>query len=209
MSQPFSRIPEPEIPRPFKRRLQPDGVQRAIQGAWRQGRRHAEDLRRHAADLWRKGKRHPRVLGMIGGAAALTLVGAYTLSASGAGRSLCTSASKAANAPEFLLLMDPITRPILAGPELEIHYDVCGLASGTAYQGRLQITRQRVGKKSSVKPKPVVIKFEDRVDGVATRRHRDVELGKLKPGPYTLELSVVDNRGRLRKKVQKIVVNAR
>ena len=199
MTQPFSRIPEPEIPRPFKRRLQPKSVQHAV-------REVSTLVRRHSEDLWRRSKRHPRALGLIGGAAALTLVGAYTLSASGVGRSLCPPSGEASR---FLLLLDPVTHPI-AGSELEIRYDVCGLASGTPYRARIQIAaQQRVVKKGSAKTKPLVVKFQDKVDGVATRRAREMELGKLKPGAYTLELSVTDSKGRERKRMQKIQVRAR
>jgi hypothetical protein len=66
-----------------------------------------------------------------------------------------------------------------------------------------------VVKKGSAKPKPLVVKFQDKVDGVATRRAREMELGKLKPGAYTLELSVTDNKGRERTRMQKIQVRAR
>jgi hypothetical protein len=208
MSQPFSRIPEPETPRPFKRRLRPDGIQQAIQTAWR-------GVRRRGEELWRRSKRHPRTLGMIGGAVALTLVGAYTLSASGIGRSACRSAltsgaseAKAAKTPRFLLLMDSVARPVTE-PRLEIHYDVCGLPSGTAYRGRVQVTAARSGKKKRpARPKPLVISFQDKSDGVATRRNRELEMGKIKPGAYTLELTVIDSRGRERKQVQKIQVKA-
>lgn len=208
MSQPFSRIPEPETLRPFKRRLQPRVVQQAARDALR-------GLRRYSEDLWRRGKRHPRALGLIGGAAALTLVGAYTLNASGIMRSACASAiqasspkSKSGKAPSFLLLMDPVSGAV-AGSALEIHYDLCGLPSGTAYRGRVEVTQRRAVKKGSAKPKPVVVSFKDRVDGVETRRHRELELRNLKPGAYTLQLSVIDNRGRERKAVQKIQVQPR
>ncbi|HVQ47060.1 MAG TPA: hypothetical protein VMS62_09540, partial [Gemmatimonadales bacterium] len=91
MTQPFLRIPEPEIPRPFKRRFQPNGMQLAIRDGLNQARRKGGELwrkgKRQGEELWRRGKRHPRVLGMIGGAAALMLVGSYTLSATGSGRS--------------------------------------------------------------------------------------------------------------------------
>jgi hypothetical protein len=205
MSQPFSRIPEPETPRPFKRPLRPDGIQQALRSAWR-------GMQRHAGDLLRVGKRHPRTLGMIGGAVVLTLVGAYTLSASGVGRSMCRSAlaasasdARGAKSPRFLLLMDSVEQPVTE-PRLEIHYDVCGLPSGAAYRGRVQVAAARASKKKRSTPKPVVVSFQDKADGVATRRHRELEIGKLKPGTYTLELIVTDSRGRERKQLQKIQV---
>jgi hypothetical protein len=97
-----------------------------------------------------------------------------------------------------------------AGSELDIYYDVCGLPSGTPYRGRVRLLQQQPGgKKASTKPKPPAITFQDKVDGLATRRHQQLELGSTKPGVYSVELSVIDNQGRERKRVQKVRVNTR
>jgi hypothetical protein len=151
----------------------------------------------------------------------MTLIGAYALNASGPGRSHCPPISKLAASKKepkggktqpFLLLMDQVPHPA-AGSKLEILYDVCGLPSGTAYRGRVRLSQQVTkakakgkSKKKPVQPKPLVMAFDDEVDGVATRRRQELELGSTKPGVYTLELSVVDSRGRERKKLQKLVV---
>jgi hypothetical protein len=213
MSQPFSRIPEPEIPRPFKRRLQPNSVQQVLEQVWRAGRRQGDVLWRRGQELWRRGRRHPKAIGMAAAAVALTLLGGYTLNASGVGRSMCTSAQSSSPARNvksggFLLLTDPVGSPV-AGSELEIHYDVCGLSSGAAYRGRLQISRPLTAKKKTTKANSLVITFRDKVDGPATRRHREVSLSKLRPGVYTLELTVSDGRGRERKSTQKFWVAPR
>ena len=212
MSQPFSEIPDPGFPR-RRRRFEPGIVQEALQAATRKVQSAAREGKRRVQDLWRRGKRHPRALGLTGGAVALTLVGAYTLSASGVGRSLCpsTSTSTAASKSEkssarFLLLMDKVPQAT-AGSELEIYYDVCGLPSGTPYRGRVVLLRPSKGKKSA-KPKPVTVTFQDKVDGPATRRRQEVELGAIKPGAYTIELTVVDNQKRERKRLQKILVKS-
>jgi hypothetical protein len=169
-------------------------------GLWR--------AQRYGEDLWLRGKRNPRTFGVIGGAAALTLVGAIALSASGAGRSLCPPV-RDGKAPQFRVLMDRLPQ-VAAGSEVEIHYDVCGLASGTPYQARVRLVPQPApGKKKSSKPKPMVVSFKDRADGVATRRHEQLDLGSTKPGAYALELSIADKQGRERKQVQKILVKAR
>ena len=248
MSNPFSGIPDPEVPRPIRRRFQPGLVQealRAMQQAlrpalpaaqrvlrqtqrvakealwraqlvskkalWRAQLVSKEPLRRaqrYGEDLWLRGKRSPRTVGIIGGAVALTLVGAYALSASGAGQSRCPATSDR-KTPPFVLLMDRLPQ-VAAGSEVEIHYDVCGLSSGTTYRGRVQLTQQRpAGKKKSAKPKPLVISFKDQVDGVATRRHQQLDLASTKPGAYTFELSVADKQGRERKRVQKMLIKAR
>jgi hypothetical protein len=219
MSQPFSGIPDPGIPRPTRRRFQPGVVQEAL-GAARRGAQEAlRHAKRYCDNLWLRGKRNPRTFGLIGGAVALTLVGAYALSASGAGRSLCPPASQASSSdskaqkgrktPRFLVLMDPVPHTA-AGSELEIRYDVCGLPSGTPFRGRVRLSQQRAGgKKGSTKPKPLIVTFQDQVDGLATRRLQQLDLGSTRPGAYTLELSVIDNQGRERKRLQKILVKAR
>jgi len=104
--------------------------------------------------------------------------------------------------------MDSVPQ-VTAGSNVEIHYDVCGLASGTAYRGRVRLARpQAAGKKKSARLKPLVVSFKDQVDGVATRRQQELKLASTKPGTYTLELVVVDNKGRERKRVQKVLVKA-
>jgi hypothetical protein len=234
MSNPFSGIPDPEQPRPIRRPSQPGPAQEALralqdtlraklpvaQAALRRAQRVAKDAlwqarrvgkegvwraQRYGQDLWLRGKRRPRTVGLIGGAIALTLVGAYALNASGAERSLCPP-----KASKFLLLMDRVPH-VAAGSAVEIHYDVCGLPSGAAYRGRVQLTPQKATgkkKKKSAKPKPLVVSFKDQVDGVATRRHQQLDLGAMRPGAYTLELSIADKQGRERKRVQKILVKA-
>ena len=223
MSNPFSGVPDPETPRPIRRPSQPGPVKeaiRAMQESLRTAQPVAERVLQRAKwgakdglrkaqqfgeDLWRRGKRKPRTLGLIGGAVAVTLVGALAVSASGAGRSLCPP-----KASKFNLLMDRVP-PIAAGSAVEIHYDVCGLSSGSAYRGRVELTKQTVAgkkKKKSARPKPLVISFRDQVDGVATRRHRELNLASAKPGAYTLELTVADKQGRERKRVQKVLIKA-
>jgi hypothetical protein len=217
MTQPFSGIPEPGFPR-RRRRFEPGIVQEALQATRRElqtmahgARRHSQKLWQQGRNLWQQGKRRPRVLALIGGAVTFTLAGAYTLSASGAGRSLCppaagASAAKGQKPARFLLLMDQVPHPG-AGSELEIYYDVCGLPSGTPYSGRIRlVAAQTTPKKKAAKPKPLTLAFKDKVDGPATRRSQELALGATKPGTYTLELTVVDNQGRERKRFQKLRV---
>jgi hypothetical protein len=205
----------------MRRRIQPAPVQDALRamrhtlrvampkakGALRRAQWAAKDelrrAQRYGEDLWRGAKRNPRTAGVMAGAVGLTLVGAFALSASGAGRSLCPPASDR-KAPQFVVLMDPVS-PVAAGAEVEIHYDVCGLPSGTPYRGRVRLAPV---KKGSAKPKPLVVSFKDQADGVATRRQQELDLGSTRPGAYTLELSIADGKGRERTKVQKVLVNA-
>ncbi|HET9464631.1 MAG TPA: hypothetical protein VFO71_03790 [Gemmatimonadales bacterium] len=224
MSDPFSGIPDPGTPRPPRRRFQPGLVQEALQAlqetlrpalpaaqrATRRAQQVANDAlrraRRQGEDLWRRGRRNPRTVGVTAGAIALTLAGTYALSASGTGRSLCPPTSEG-KTPKFLVLMDSVPQ-VAAGSKVEIHYDVCGLASGSAYRGRVRLAKQQAGKKKSARPKPLVVSFKDQADGVATRRQQELNLASAKPGTYTLELVVADSKGRERKRVQKVLIKA-
>jgi hypothetical protein len=224
MNDPFSGIPDQGTPRPISRRSQPGVVHEALrdmrdafrtalpkaQAALRRAQRGANDAlragQRHGRDLWSRGRRNPRYAGMAGGAVALTLAGAFAFSAYGADRSLCPPARKGQK-PEFRLLMDQVPQAA-AGSKMEIHYDVCGLPSGARYSGRVRLVQQQrtAGQKKSAQPKPLVVSFKDQVDGVATRREKELNLVSTRPGAYTLELVVADAKGRERKKVQKLVV---
>jgi hypothetical protein len=103
--------------------------------------------------------------------------------------------------------MDSVPHTV-AGSKLEIQYEVCGLALGTPYRGKVRLVQQQktIAKKKSAAAKPLVVSFKDRSQGLATRGEQQVNLGSTKPGKYTLELVVADNKGRERKRVQKITV---
>jgi hypothetical protein len=205
MSQPFASPP-------FKRRIQPRLVQEAWQSILRRARPYAYRLRLTGQDMWRRGKRHPRAVGAVAGGIALTLIGAYALNATaGPGHSLCPASfgKSGGKRPAFALLMDSVSQAS-AGSKLEIRYDVCGLAPGSAYHGRIQLTQRPAGKrKPSVQSKPVAVSFKDKVSGVSSRHEQSVELSSAKPGIYLLELSVVDNQGRKRSRLQTIRVKPR
>jgi hypothetical protein len=184
------------------RRMQP-AFQRLQYRAKDAGRRAG----RYTQDLWFRGKRNPWRFGLAAGAVALTVLGTYAVSASMADRSLCPPV-RAGKAPKFMVVMDSIPQAA-AGSRLEIPYEVCGLSSGTPYRGKVRLVQQQrlAGKKKSSKPKPTVVSFKDRADGLATRRQQPVSLASTRPGTYTLELVVADNKGRERKRVQKLVVS--
>jgi hypothetical protein len=221
MSQPFPGIPERGSTPPFKRRAQPGSVQKAVKAALRDvkpyceravrdGKRYGQDLwrrgKRGSQDLWMKGSRDPRTIGIAGGALITTLVGAMVVSATGAGPSFCPPVSEGKTAP-FALLMDPVPSAV-AGSKIAIHYDVCGLNSGTPYTGKIRLTQQKSAKKAP-KTKPTVLAFRDKVDGTAARREQEIKQAPAKAGTYTLELSVVDKQGRERKRAQKVTIRTR
>jgi hypothetical protein len=233
MSDPFSGTPDPGMPRPTRRRFEPGlieqalralretlkpalrGTQHGLRQAWQ---RSGEALprtkqltksafwraQRYGTHLWPHRKGSPRTIGLVGAGVVLTLAGAYTLSATMDGRSMCPPAV-AGKPPKFLVLMDTVAHAS-AGSDLDLRYDVCGLASGTPYRGKVRFAAQRSAGKKRPKPVVQVVSFKDQVEGVATRRRQLLSLASTKPGTYTLELSVADNKGRERKQVQKVVV---
>ncbi|HZI75545.1 MAG TPA: hypothetical protein VFD73_16310, partial [Gemmatimonadales bacterium] len=81
MSQPLSEIPKPYFGG-RSRRFRSTELHQAFQGVKRRAQQSAQSVIRRV-------KRNPRTFGLAGGAVVLTLAGAYSLSASGAGRSLC------------------------------------------------------------------------------------------------------------------------
>jgi hypothetical protein len=191
----------------FRRHFPPRVVQETLQRSLQREtlQRSLRQARHHGEQLWLWGKRNPRILALSGGVVALTLVGGYAVSASGPGPSACPPVSEGEK-PQFLLLVDPAPR-VVAGSELKIHYDVCGLKSGSAYRGRMQL--QPAGaKKTAAKRRPLAVTFRDQADGPATRRRQELNLGPTRPGAYSLELSVTDSQGRERKKIQKLVIKA-
>jgi hypothetical protein len=183
------------------RRLQPalGRMQRGAKDASRSAQRYAQDL-------WFRSKRNPRRLGLAGGAVALMLVGAYAVSAFISNDSRCPSGTSG-KAPKFMVLMDSIPQAT-AGSTLGIQYEVCGLASGTPYQGKVRLVQQQrtIARKKSAAAKPLVVSFKGRADGISTQREQPFSLVSTKPGAYTLELIVADNKGRERKRVQKVIV---
>ena len=233
MSDPFSGTQDPGTPRPTRRRFEPGLIEQALRAlretlrpvlrktqhglgrAWqvsgevlqraqRQARNAFQRAQRYGARLWLRRRGNPRTIGLIGAGVLLTLAGAYTLSATMDGRSMCPPIA-AGKPPKFLVLMDTVAQAS-AGSDLDLRYDVCGLASGTPYRGKVRFAAQRSAGKKRPKPIVQVVSFKDQVQGVATRRRQLLSLAATKPGTYTLELSIADNKGRERKRVQKVVV---
>ena len=221
MSQPFPGIPERGSTPPFKRRTQPGSVQNAVKAALRgvkpycervvrDGKRHGQDLwrrgKRGGQDLWMKGKRNPRTVGIAAGAVAVTLVGAIAVSATGAGPSLCPPVTDGKTAP-FVLLMDPVSSAV-AGSELEIHYDVCGLRSGTPYTGKIRLTQQkqpRRHRRRSRQSSPSVTRSTARRLGGSRRSSRRPRKPASTLSSYRLWIS----RGGSERRAEKVVIRAR
>ncbi len=137
-----------------------------------------------------------RRLAVAGGVAvSLALLAAFGAREIRERRSVCPSAAWAEG---FVVLLDPPGQ-VSAGDALGLRYDVCGLDRGTPYTVQVRVARREglVGRVLR-KNRALGVTFQERADGPATRRHRTLGLGAARPGEYTLEMTVTDNRGRRR-----------
>lgn len=77
--------------------------------------------------------------------------------------------------------------------ELELYYEVYGLAPGSAYQTELLVSERKGTRATPVK---VRVGFGGVANGAITSGRRTMDLRQFKPGPYWLELVVTDAAGR-------------
>ncbi|HXE57388.1 MAG TPA: GWxTD domain-containing protein, partial [Gemmatimonadales bacterium] len=83
---------------------------------------------------------------------------------------------------------------------LELYYEVYGVPAGAEYESRVAVLRQGGGggflglfggRKTRIS-----LSSRDRSEGTVNRVHRSLQLEPLKPGAYTIELTVTDDQGR-------------
>jgi hypothetical protein len=77
----------------------------------------------------------------------------------------------------------------LAGSQVELYYEASGARAGTSY--RHEIAVFRVGRDERVQNRPVVtLRVDEAASGEVVRAHRTLQLAKLKPGTYVVEVKV-------------------
>ncbi len=91
--------------------------------------------------------------------------------------------------------------------DMELYYEVEGLSAGTEYTVRIVVRRQGGGggllrKVFGGGSAQISLKFEETASFPITSTSRSLKLDKLKPGNYTLEVSVEDDSGRSDKRVR-------
>jgi len=92
----------------------------------------------------------------------------------------------------FLTPFDLVPR----GSEVELYYEGTGATPGATYGHRIAVLRSR-GDPARGEARPVVtLAFEERADGGVIRAHRTLQLGRLKPGAYVVEVRVMGPDGR-------------
>lgn len=115
-----------------------------------------------------------------------------------------------AKAPAFSVLVDAIgtTRP---GGDLDVYYDVCGLEAGTTYAATVTVARNESGlrKMFGGSVGPITVSYDETAGGPAVRRHRTIDFEDRPPGSYSLNVAVVDGKGRRRQRGVSFQVSAR
>jgi GWxTD domain-containing protein len=95
--------------------------------------------------------------------------------------------------PADTVLLTPF-KLFLEGSEVELYYEASRTVPGTPY--RHQIAVYRLKGDGQLESRPVVtLEFEERAEGVLLRSHRTLQLGRLKPGAYVVEVKVTGPAG--------------
>jgi len=82
----------------------------------------------------------------------------------------------------------------LEGSEVELYYEARGAAAGTPYRHQIAVYRTKGDGRLEQRP-VVTLGFEERADGALIRAHRTLQLGRLKPGTYVVEVKVAGAAG--------------
>ena len=81
------------------------------------------------------------------------------------------------------------------GAEVELYYEVTGADSGRAYRHEIAVFRRR-GDAGRVESRPVVaLGVDEAAPGEEIRSHRTLQLRRLKPGSYVVEVRVAGAEG--------------
>jgi GWxTD domain-containing protein len=82
----------------------------------------------------------------------------------------------------------------LEGSEVELYYEAGGAAAGSTYRHQIAVYRSNDAGRTERRP-VVTLGFEERADGALIRAQRTLQLGRLKPGTYVVEVKVGDAAG--------------
>ncbi len=131
-------------------------------------------------------------------------------------RGVTTSATKVATkaptaARPWSVLVDPL-EPAVAGGEIDLYYDVCGLPDGGKFSSTVAITRNQSAVRrlfGGTGVEPISREYEMEGGSPAERRHRDIGLGSLPAGGYTVRVSIADDKGRTRARSVPLEIIAR
>ena len=80
------------------------------------------------------------------------------------------------------------------GSDMNVHFDVCGLAEGTPFKVKMSIVRDGTRHAAD----RMTASFDDTAAGVGTRRAHSLAVASLPGGSYRLTIVVTDDKGRKR-----------
>jgi hypothetical protein len=116
-------------------------------------------------------------------------------------RSRCPEpAAGTADGSRSLALLLDAPGAVREGGDVEVYYDVCGLAKGALYTARVTVSHNGSGLKRLFGGgvAPVTETFDASASGPRERRHRSIDLDDLPAGSYTVTVSVTDEGERRR-----------
>ena len=91
-------------------------------------------------------------------------------------------------APADTVLLTPFDL-FREGSAVELYYEVAGTAEGTLYRHGIAVYRRKGNGK--LEDRAVVsLRFDERAVGSVVRAHRTLQLSRLKPGRYVVEVRV-------------------
>jgi hypothetical protein len=100
-----------------------------------------------------------------------------------------------APSPQDTVLLTPFDR-FLEGSEVELYYEAAGATEGAPYRHEIAVFRVK-GESGAPERRPVVtLGFDARAAGPLLRSHRVLQLARLKPGRYVIEVQVQSPGGR-------------
>jgi len=112
--------------------------------------------------------------------------------------------------PQDTVVFNPL-RTYKRKEDMELYYEVEGLSAGTQYSVKIAVRKQ--GGSGGIFRKvfggggaQISLKFDERASFPVTSTSRSLNLDKLKPGNYTLEVQVEDAQGRTDRRAQEFQV---
>jgi GWxTD domain-containing protein len=81
------------------------------------------------------------------------------------------------------------------GGELELYYEASGVAPGASYRHKIGVFRLKGNPPVSERRPVVTLAFEERATGTVAGSSRTLQLGRLKPGRYVVEVEVTGPDG--------------
>ena len=115
-----------------------------------------------------------------------------------------TASARWLPSPADTVLLTPFTL-FLERSEVELYYEARGAVPGTSYRHRIAVYRVKGPGRLEARP-VVALGFEERADLPLVRAHRTLQLGRLKPGRYVVEVEVSPPGGPAESRRREIVV---